>query len=579
MTWLRGQTTWGELLPKLTALACGEVGDDFGAQVPAVDRWVRDWPTTNNEHFLRAPAANDYTPPTMKNRAGYWNLTSYRWGYGALAFSSDQLIPNLVTTTVRQTGLPTLLTTVFTALKVTVVTANTVAGNYSNATYSYEVYDLSVTNGSGVTSGNSIGINAAGDATSSGAISYHGGIRFSDPSGFLQVGAEFTRVFTPEFRAGIDGMGPETWRRTTTPVFSVNPPGTQTTDWAYTEVHPGANANNVGGNLNLWAGVGHKTAATCTGAVYEFTYPMAMTKVRLSAATAGVIQATFGGIFKTAANTYLTYGNSVETHANWLRSHTTSTSVTSGSLVQYWLSVKGGGLKIVLNADPGQTGISTCNWIAPATRVATPAAKDPFNFVWGDDATNFLIASSSREAWTCRAAHSAYSALKRTDGSEGRDWQTGWARSDMFSSTSIGPGTATATDGLAEWARHVQKTLFVLGIQGDKGSSDNVQADMLPAVTTKPSIFDGSWWLGSIVLTEVLNTTQSVMPAQSFYPRFSLGDKIYYLPGGGWQNGDELTETATGKKYFLLATDHHGIFGRVRQANNAFTGGVALLEE
>lgn len=589
MTWLRGQTTWANLLPKITSLACGESSDDFGATVPAIDRWVRDIAGTD---YLRAPDVFNYTPPAMKQRAGYWAATAFKWGTTTASYQTAALIPGAQTTTCRTTAINTAQTTVQT-WEIRVNTANSVAGVYNTANISVLAYANDNTTNPVFNS--TASLTAAGDLV----LTQIGTVRLSDPSGLLQAAAVFHRTYTPVYRGGIDWFGPEAWRRVAAPTFSINPPGTQGTDWAYTDTSgvqvPVTNVNvGTAGMIALATredgliGVGHKTAASLTGAMYEYTFPMSQFKARFTNAIGGRIALAVGGFVTTTTGTLLTHGQPLGTYPAWLVTHRTAGSVTPGSLVQYWMSVKSGGLKVICNADPGQTGVSTCNWIAPLVR-SYSATLDPFNFAWGDDTST--EGNTSTDSFGGVLAHTLYSSLKRTDGSEGRDYQTGWGRCDLFRFGAL--GGVTGDDTFQEWLKPSSggasngKTCYAIGILPDRNSISNAYSDAMSPATSKPSPIDGTWWLGTIVLSEAgisagSGATSVSVPPSNFGPRGSLSDKILYLPGSGWQNGDELTDTATGKKYFLTACDFHGIFGRQRPLNSgsgALTGGVAVLEE
>src|SRR4249919_15806 len=54
MSWLKGNTTWGNLATDLTKLVCGEIADGVGTTCATGDRWVRDVTRTVTDAVLNS---------------------------------------------------------------------------------------------------------------------------------------------------------------------------------------------------------------------------------------------------------------------------------------------------------------------------------------------------------------------------------------------------------------------------------------------------------------------------------------------------------------------------------------------
>lgn len=568
MAWLKGQTTWGTLIDKLTALACGEAADDNAVTVAVGDRWIRD---IAGQNLLSSPASQDYALPQMSMRSGYWTLGSPQVSPASPALPSGGL------TSVRQTSVwtspPGGLTRWY--VQLTCNTGNSVAGNYNSGNWSIYIYNA---DNSTMVYGNSGFV-----PSSSGVINMPSGaggsITVSHPTGLIPSGSSFYRGFSTTYPGGFD-FWPMWGRRAGAHTFGTAPSGASGTDWDVTSV-PTAYVGQVQGsgpNGGSLVGLGIKTNAALTGALYTVSWSVSGQKFRLlpNPTYAGQVDLQIGGtIQQDPVNGNVWQQMTGVQVPSWLRPYLTPGSVTNGSLIQYWMSVKATKIVIVLNADPGQSGKMTCAWLGKFT--PTYPAWDVLPWFWSPPALDYTVDNASSGMMPF-FNFSLFGQKARLDASTGsRDWQTGWMRSDLNYSTDWG----------IAYHYSYMPTVYAPGWVGDMNNYLYTPS-LVSARSNKPSSFDGKWWLYGPTFYDIAHNGQSnnnpnnaTVAPNDFrgVQRGKITDGCLFIPGDGWSNGDELTDTTTGKKYFLVAADYHGIYSRIRVATNNYAGGVAILEE
>lgn len=563
--WLKGQSTWSAITPLLTQLIAGEVADGSSNIVPAADAWPRA--IAGQDLLVPTDTSHDFNTGNINFRAGYFY--------------------NMCPANTNGSASPTWIkaTNVFTSAPATsngrwimyayVYTANTVANNYSNAQILVQLLDADTGTGSG----------AYWNPNAAGVVTYNNGFQFQvgDPSGFLTANGntQYTwwRAFDTTYMGGVDFWGYSYPKRRGNATFSVNPTGTSGTDWDANISRPTAYTFNMVNSY--WAGglehgLGIKTNTGLSGNQYTLSYNVCPMSLRLEndATTAGQIRVGIGqaGAMDTTQATppYRTIGyvytyNCVGSINNdltpsWLRTHQTSTSVTAGSIIQYWLSVKKDKIVIVLNADPGQTGKLTMNMVQYH---GNTQSFDKQAICWGYSTVDYTGSSNPGSA-QLMAMNTLGGQQLRQNGSEARDWQTGWGRGDQYK--------ASDTDGCFNFVGpHFQTHLW-----------SSIQQSPYSPNTTKPAAINGAWNIFSFPFYDVMTTTQN-SPSGTLDPEGTGWQRgivrgLYWLPSAGWANGDELTDTSTGNTYFLISPDYPGFMGR-QSSSAPFYGGIAILEE
>lgn len=586
--WLQGSTTWANLDTDIAKLLCGEINDGVGANAGA-DAWVRDISTAFNS--IRTPASVDKSLPAMSDRAGYWKLltsgTALGQNPGQTPFLTvAQQLAAISNTAAATHGRILML--------ITVASSNTVAGNYSTASVQWRAHDADT--------GTSLS-NGTVTPTAGGIVTLYNGITvtLSDPSGILSVNAQWARGFTGTYIFGID-FWPWYPFRSAVPTFTTAPPGTAGTDYDLIDQVPASNIGYTGVNGivppgGFFTGMGCKTSTSVNGAKYTTNVvKVADQKLAINKSVNpgnGYLDLTFGPMPQDSVAS----GGGLRPSccpiiSGWLRCATTPASVTGTMAIQYWISVKPTGIVIILNADPGQTGKMGTAAVVKADNVTDPTydfepwyATERPNDLPGNQAGTTLM-------WTRRTY---FGERRRRDGSWGtRDWQTGHMRSDFLGSLGIG-------FGFQNWSYMWMGMLNeALGFGNDATITHN---DTLYGSsmnnTVKPES-DGNWHIYGFAMSEASRDGANIqgnftVSWPSYYYAAAQGSGIspenaqvvvrgtlvsHYgrITGGGWSNGDELTDSVTGAKYLLVQPDYPGTMGRMKTGSNQFDGGTAVRE-
>lgn len=605
MTWLQGTSTWGNIVDDIVKLACGEIADGAAVTCAIGDRWIRE---IAGQNLMRTPSSVDVNTGTLHQRAGYATLVSYKSTTLPTTYSWLQ---GVCQQTGIWSGVPTGVTNNRWVLAVRVDTANTTPGDYSTAVLRFCTVDGDT--GSTITAGSSVAPNAAGNVTITSA-SKSATFNVTDPSGTLVVGTMWMRAFTSVYLGGIDSFGPMWHRRTGNATFTVNPPGTVTTDYvtdvdiaaptAAQQLNPASVAIYAAGGSGsitilpgLWGGVGIKTNTSLTGAQYAFSWTMAYFKMRPlanSGASNGQIDLEWGGSIALDGATYRRMGGYKITA--WLRPFSTPGSVSSSSALQYWMSVKPNKIIIVLNGDPGNSGLITDAGVWSFT---------PFDYLGGSyDKFPIFVSRppiNSTGSYIGGQMQMTYMhQVWRQDGSELRDWQDKWMRYDMCHITTItGMSAPSSTNERVGIFSSLTGTGNgpIYPIEGYNDTDLNTTgygAGSNPLISTKPNAITGKWRMYGFPIADRVwwvqgsgggsQGTDPIVPFEDDIPRGyvagSVSSPFLYLPSGLWASGDELTDTVSGKKFFLVSHDTTGtgIFAGLLGAFNTGAG-VAILEE
>lgn len=624
MTWLKGQTTWVELPQKIARLLCGEVADDVPNTLSSGDRWVREFTrnvtdgvlnatttltsataaftqadkganmigtgipagtvissVTNSttvvmsaaattsatgvtvqiaHDTLRMPTTLDVSTGNISDRCGYFNYC-YSGPSDNNGVASREAVCKL---TAPFSSDPSSSGFHRWAVTITVTTANTTPGNYSTAVVREQIVDAD--SGTLLTNANR-SPNAAGLVTGANGLQY----TVSDTTGTLLLNTVWQRGFTATYMYGIDTWPMLHRQGGTAPTFSVAPPGSAGTDYDIVRIASPSTvsldqfnffAGNGGGNL--FHGLGIKTA-TGLGAnpLYTFSFSMARFKGRIFANGGGILALHVGQSMVDAVNgsVFRLVGSAnVSLVSTWIRCAATAGSVTNSTAVQYWLSAKADGIVLVLNMDPGSTGkmgsAAICSFVASeSTYDSFPVAYTATTYDYSVDQTG--------DAFTSLSAQYRYMALKRRqDGSEGsRDWQTKWQRKDLDQVNS----TYVSSQLLAP-----------MGM--DSGTTNFGGGPAAPIRQNKPAP-DGKWWLYGFQYGEGgSGGWGGVSTDEARMVRGAQNSRYFWIPGDSWASGDELTDSVTSAKYFLVMPDYVGVGARWRVASNSYQGGLAVAE-
>ena len=555
---LKGETTWAELVDKLIDLATGAVADDVGNTVPVDDRWRR--PLAGVPHLV-APASTD-VQITQEHRAGYWLRID-----DAVMFADKTDLANQF---VRQTAVWSAWHSGFReALICTmqVTTPNTVAGDYSNAVVRIKANSHDGSAGTAITGGVLVTLNAAGVGTWTYASGYTMSFALGDPSGFLAGNAFYYRVFTNKWRGGID-----TWRgygkATAVATFGTPLAGVEGVDWDETLDYCPPPGNTLQTSANYWEttatgvawmdagwGVGYRTNTALNGAPYEVTFSKNECQIQVFTSTVNYLFLRWGGTGLDAAGTTRRYGREGSTGSagnSFLRPFTGTPVGTSR--IQYWLSVKDGHLAVALNGDSAKAGVTTHNLLAKVE------VDDPDN----DNGCWMKGAVANFRAWQRLGPHyliERLSAKGLRDG--GRDWQTGYGRMDFhpFDASEWANGECGYTWTTSDISDNRMMT-------PDSNASEVWPLPQTIDRTVLPNLVDPRWpLLGWSLADEVTRTTESSSRITGLYrPRGYVGRGLWMTPRGGFADGDELVDTDTGDRYMLFLANAQSALGTINTA-------------
>lgn len=627
--WLKGQATQSTIVDRLTKLAAGEISDDVGNTVPIGDRWIRH---TVGQDFLVSPAASKVALPVMAMRAGY-----FQHGNGEAA-NCDYLAGNFARVSSIATAAPTGVTRWVVFL--TVNTPNTVAGTYSTAVVRIQV--LNADTGASLTN-TTVNPSAAGVITVSwtgGSVQItmgntETGILRSNNNATSDSPGALVRFFSATYLGGID-FWPMEYRRypTESSAFTVAPPGAAGVDYdkdvrVVTGFQTGTTTTARPRYMNVkggWGyGLGIKTnTGLGGGALYSVSWNVYGMGLHLSLNGSQYLQAEINGGSGARADSGVRTRIQGVRETQWLRMFTGTP--LAGTAVQYWMCVKSDRVIVVLNGDPGTGGVLTVAGVWKFTPI--DPTNDLFPWAWSGNVQGYQTDAFPGGAFLPSRGIPLVAQLAAASGfglPASRDWGTGYMRTDCAmptnnggtnspSSTSGfdgeddnggGEGNAitVATAGILNTVRNntgqaiggnpntVQNpgtfsswpTLGNPGMYGSGNSDASISGYVdygrpMPHTEPKPAAADTRWWLYGQVYTDA-PSAQSGANYVTNKVRGKLSDKILLLPSSGWSSGDEITDTVTGKTYFLVQADYAGNgLGRLRIGPNTYAIGLAIEE-
>lgn len=572
MTFVKGQSTWAAIASDLTKLACGEMADGSGVTVATGDRWVREYDTTVDA--IRSHASKDVNTGACSMRMGYWALTTPGVnGVGLSTFLRQMTCFGSKPAWVGANGRW--------AYRVVATTTNGTTGDYSTARVA--IYSWDMDSGNYNSSGNQL------IPASDGTVTFDGmTFKVGDPSGFLPTGVAWIRMFTSTYLGGID-FWPMYSRRSAAATFTVNPSGANPTDWDIAEVAPPfpycnnqpvySSSASTSASTQWWAGwgsgLGIKTNAALTGALYTLSFPMALHKLRIAqSATAGSLRLDYGRLVLDGATYRRVSGQGT---SSWVPAFQTPAQVTNAAVISYWMLVKPDCIIVTLSGDPGLSGKVGCGHVSTFTPYDT--TYDVLPVLWNQGATDFTNDHSNYTAADVLRYQYAYWAMRRRqDGTEGtRDWQTKWMRTDLFDYGVAWSGQDARDDaGIVEyvWGSHWDP------VGSTRGGE---HASIFPVRQLKPHPFDNRWWFYGLPVGDSDPFSNYATPLSAgtqdhHFVRGVINNRWWWLPGDGWANLDELTDNSTGQKYLLVAADYQGVGARMRVGTNLYIGGVAIAE-
>lgn len=334
MTFVKGQTTWSNIVPKLIGLACGEQADDAGVTVAGSDRWVRMGGVADTA--LRSPKSRDIPTGQLAMRQGYFNYTSSALrnhggqapGYDGWIQTAFVRVVNVFTAlppdyrrgynsgkpgNYNETTAKRWFVNIWAAAYNNAKDANglyTQEGDYSSTKWTMRLIDAD--NGYFMFQQDNVAADADGYVTFVGGLK----VQVGNPDGWtgatptpgmmrrgvIERQESYFRLFTgPDaggYMGGIDWW-PNLWRASEAPTFSTPVTGgIEETDYSIlTPSHEWAqfptwlDSSQQGSNARIplqmrysWGlGVGYKTNTALTGARYVVSWPMSKFMFRLFA--------------------------------------------------------------------------------------------------------------------------------------------------------------------------------------------------------------------------------------------------------------------------------------------------------
>ena len=595
MTYLFKATTQDNRFDDMIALATGQIADDNGVTLGAEDAWqiVGDADTSYGMTYLKAP--DDTYNMVQQHRSGFWlrsddtfNLIKLPARTGTYVANNSPEIDNYDVdgnrlrgeTYCRQTQCWTGMNSDdYWWMAVHVYEPNTVAEDYSDAKIQISLFYQG--NQRQFTNTNvfyPIDANGLIDYTYS---SYNMKMELSDPSGFLDEGARFVRLFDQNFLGGFD-VHRFTENSVAPRSFNVACDGIEGTDWAWTGGFGGYSADDDArptsderydfsamhptSTDNFWSygkfssGIGIKADAALTGNSYEVVIPVEDSLIGLKSHTQWI---------------YYTYSIPTEKKA--------FTGVSN-----YWnggISYLGGNdtrLFTCRNATSNPPGETVVNLYMNVTKdylqvicLLTGTAYGSQPGVLNHCRITSTIPTNSRSAWSTNIAYTIndtqYPYPFTVNGpvpiwmqvyDEGRtkglrDWQTGWGMYDLHQpgtyNSSFYRSESTAwrsTYDLFTQGMHYSReedNSYILGIESDvdyatKSGTKGLGNGELPLARLD---------LMSYYVVPSLDTSANAVYTQNYGTQMGA---LFPVVKASLANGDELEDTTTGKKWKVFRT-------------------------
>lgn len=575
MAYLTGETTWNDVLTKISDLVTGAVADDLGTTVPVGSRWRNLYNDATNGIILAAPASQEIVE-SQEHRAGYWARTDDNTIWRDISDTYTQYL--------RQTAMVSAFTSAnfrdvlnFTAQ---VVTPNTTPHDYSTAVIRFRATVTSqASGGAALLSGSNVTLNAAGQGTLTFSGLTTGGITMSfeaknPTTGILRPGAIYHRIFTAEFRGGIDH-----WRNfekaNANPTFPTAPPGAQGVDWDHTlgrtstrSVYTSSTSyyEAIGNNdIVYWYpanGMGIKTNTALSGGRYEVSYGWTDSTHRFYK-TGTAINCQWGqtAVDYNGTTRHFGVGGS---HGNVFKFvDPFGTTPIAASRVQYFISVTETHLAIILNGDSNYSGRVSGNLLAKVV-VDNPSLDRGCWFRGYLDSGTAGSTSHSKNWYRCGAHQLVERVSVKGYHDGGRDWQSGTGRLDIMPG-----GWGSMISGELGWC-FFSSTQRTNRMTHTDAQTTNYH-DSIPTNgnrVTVPVYADPRWPLEGFTLNDYTLITDELgnnLPHQTYAglyrPRGYVAEGIWYSPYYQFAEGDELLDTETSKRYKLFTNRNWMVAG------------------
>lgn len=592
MTYLFKETTHENRFADMIALITGQAADDNGVTLGAEDAWVPvgDENTSFGMTYLKAP--NDTYLMTQEHRAGYLARTddtfdtriinertsSYSAGDYPQVDNYDADGNRLRGETwCRQTQCWTAMNTDnYWWFAVHVYEPNTVAFDYSDAKIQTSLYYNASYRQANTSLGayTTIATDGTIDYTYS---SYNMKIQLGDPSGFLDPGARFVRLYDQNFLGGFD-VHRYTERVAGTRTFNVAIDGVEGTDWAWTGGFGGYSADDDSRpnyddrydfsrlyprfTGNPWSygkfsgGIGIKTDVALTGNRYEVVLPVEDSLIGMKPGTQEIYYTYAIPVENKGFTGVSNYWNGGTSPGSDTRLFTcrNSTSTPPGTTpVRLYMNVTPDYINVIClltgTANGSQPGLlNHCRLISP-------------------------IDTNERSVWSTNCAYSVSDQYRpyihtvtgpvpmwmktfqdgATKGT--RDWQTKWGMNDFRLS-----GYDTAYSSRVETQYHTTYDTIqgmhhdrdedysaVPGLENDadyatKSNVSTLGQGELPLVKLD---------LSSYVVNYDNDTSNNAVYSQNYGIQMGA---IYPIPRNSLANGDEFEDTVSGKKWKIFRT-------------------------
>ena len=595
MTYLFKETTHENRLADAIALITGQAADDNGVTLGADDAWVvvGDENTSNGFTYLKAP--NDTYLMTQEHRSGYLariddtfdtRIIAARTG-SYNAYNSPQ-VDNYDAdgnrlrgeTWCRQTQCWTAMNTDdYWWFAVHVYEPNTVAGDYSDAKIQTSLFYQS--NYRQANTSSTAFTTIASDGTIDYTYSsYNMKIQLGDPSGFLDPGARFVRLYDQNFLGGFD-VHRFTERVVDPRTFNVAIDGVEGTDWAWTGGFGGYSADDdsrptyderydfsilyPGSTGNPWSygkfsgGIGIKTDVPLTGNRYEVVLPVEDSLIGLDQFTQSIVYTYSIPVERKGFTGVSNYWNGGVSPGSDTRLYTckNSTSNPPGTTpVRLYMNITSDYINVIdlltgtaYGSQPGL--LNHCRLISP---IDTNERS-----VWSTNCAYGVTDNNHPYIHTVTGPVPMWMKTFQDGATKGtRDWQTKWGMND-FRFMGTAPTVSYSSRVEPQWhstyevtqqGMHYYReedTSAIPGLENDadyatKSNVSTLGQGELPLVKLD---------LSSYYFTFANDTSNNALYTQNYGIQMGA---IYPIPRNSLANGDEFEDVISGKKWKVFRT-------------------------
>jgi hypothetical protein len=590
MTYLFKETTHENRLADAIALITGQAADDNGVTLSADDAWVNVG-DGNGYTYLRAP--NDTYLMTQEHRSGYLariddtfdsRIIPARTGSYSANNSPERdnydLDGNRLRgeTWCRQTQCWTNMNTDhYWWFAVHVYEPNTVAFDYSDAKIQTSLYYQSNYRQANTSSATYTTIATDGtiDYTYS---SYNMKVQLGDPSGFLDPGARFVRLYDQNFLGGFD-VHRFTENTVDPRTFNVTIDGVEGTDWAWTGGFGGYSADDdarpayderydfsilyPASISSPWSygkfsgGIGIKTNAALTGNRYEVVLPVEDSLIGFTQGTTTFIYTYAIPVENkgfTGVSNYWNGGVSVPTDLRGLTCKNATSTPPGTTPVRLYMNVTPDYINVIClltgTAYGSQPGVlNHCRLLSP---IDTNERS-----VWSTNNCYSMNDNQYPYPHTVTGPVPMWMKTFQDGATKGtRDWQTKWGMND-FRQTGIDASYSsrvetqyhTTYDATVQAMHYYREedTSAIPGLESDadyatKSNVSTLGQGELPLVKLD---------LSSYYFTFSNDTSNNAVYTQNYGIQMGA---MYPIPKNSLANGDEFEDVISGKKWKVFRT-------------------------